>query len=270
MEISYYHTDSLLHRLNPLCKLLAIFPVLAFVAFTTDFSVPGAFAILISLIVLILGHIPLTRFIRVAWMPLLLFAFFTLVYPFFVRPELVKGSPILLSFGPLIYYQTALLHVAQIALRAYAIILLSLFFSLTTDISDFIRALVQQWKFPYKIGYGTMAAFRFVPMLQSEMQLIQAAHKIRGIADHGGLRYARMRRYAIPLLSIALRRAERTALAMDSRAFGVLPRRTYYKRYSFSLQDYLFLACFWLACLLLCLFFWYSGLLGPLIFFKQF
>ena len=118
----------------------------------------------------------------------------------------------------------ALLRGIYTALRIYAILLLSASFSLTTDVSDFIRAMVQQWKFPYKLGYGSMAAFRFVPMLEAEMRLIQAAHKIRGVADRGIMRYDRMRRYAIPLLSIAIRRAERTTLAMDSRAFGAFPR----------------------------------------------
>ncbi|NCC31446.1 MAG: hypothetical protein EOM24_05385 [Chloroflexia bacterium] len=91
-----------------------------------------------------------------------------------------------------------------------------------------MRALVQQGRLPYKIGYGAMAAFRFVPMLQSELRVIQATHRVRGVAGGGGVRgaYTQARRYAVPLLATAIRQAERTALAMDGRAFGAYETRT--------------------------------------------
>lgn len=268
MDSYYYHTASLLHRLNPLNKLLMTTPLLVFIALSSDPWTPVTFALLTILMLLFLGRIPLLHLVKVTLLPTLFLSSFLLIYPFLVRPELVADSPILLRFGPFVYYRDALLFGAYTALRAYAIILISISFTLTTEISDFIRALVQQWKFPYKIAYGAMAAFRFVPMLQTEMRLIQAAHKIRGISDRRDLFYTRIRRYAIPLFAIALRRAERTALAMDSRAFGAMGRRTYYKRYRFSLHDYLFLAGFWLVNLLIIWLFWYLGLLGPLSFDK--
>ena len=71
---------------------------------------------------------------------------------------------------------------------------------------DFIRALVQQWRLPYRIGYIAMAAYRFVPMLSSELHVIQNAHKVRGISNRGGLRaqYDRAKRYAVPLLATVI------------------------------------------------------------------
>lgn len=39
---------------------------------------------------------------------------------------------------------------------------------------------------------------------------------------------------------------ERTALAMDGRAFGALETRTYYKQTTFGPRDYLFVGCFWI------------------------
>jgi energy-coupling factor transport system permease protein len=157
------------------------------------------------------------------------------------------------------------------ALRVYALVLLSLIFSFTTDASDFIRALVQQWRLPYKIGYGALAAFRFVPMLQSELRVIQAAHRVRGVAGGGGLRgaYVQARRYAVPLLATAIRQAERTALAMDGRAFGAYATRTYYRQCSFSFRDYVFVGGFWLVSLLIIIGLWRTGLLGPLVLLQQ-
>ncbi|WP_373324486.1 hypothetical protein [Reticulibacter mediterranei] len=65
-------------------------------------------------------------------------------------------------------------------------------------------------------------------------------------------------------MATAIRRAERTALAMDGRAFGVFSTRTYYKQFRFALPDYLFIASFWLLNILIIVTFWRMGLLGPL------
>jgi energy-coupling factor transport system permease protein len=46
--------------------------------------------------------------------------------------------------------------------------------------------------------------------------------------------------YAIPLLAISVRRAERVALAMESRGFGALPNRTYFRSTSVGRADGMF------------------------------
>jgi energy-coupling factor transport system permease protein len=271
VQTFYYQVDSPLHRLNPLSKLLAVLPALIFVALTNDLWTPLVFICLVVLLILGVSRVPSARFIQIVGPLLLLLFGFVLFYPFAVRPELVEHTPVLLRLGPLTVYTGGILYGLEAALRACAMLLLSLFFTLTTDASDFIRAMVQQWRLPYKLGYGALAAFRFVPLLQSELSTIQAAHKIRGIADRGGIRvhYERLRRYAVPLLATAIRRAERTALAMDGRAFGALPQRTYHRQFRFRRRDYLFVGGFWLLCLLIGLIFWYTGLLGTLSLTKQ-
>jgi energy-coupling factor transport system permease protein len=50
--------------------------------------------------------------------------------------------------------------------------------------------------------------------------------------------------YAIPLLASAVRKGERVALAMESRGFGALPHRTYFRVTTFGRADLIFgLAC---------------------------
>lgn len=267
MQRYYTPTNGLLQRLNPLSKVLAPLPVLGFVALTTEPWTPLAFIVLTVATILGLGRVPPGRFARVALPLMLLMLGFLIVYPFVVREELVRGSPLLFTLGPLKVYQAGALYGLATALRVYCLVLLSLIFSLTTDASDFIRALVQQWRLPYQIGYGALAAFRFVPLLQSELRVIQAAHRVRGVSAGGGLRgaYSQMRRYAVPLLATAIRQAERTALAMDGRAFGAFPTRTYYRQFRFTRGDYLFIGGFWLASVLIVVSLWQAGLLGPLV-----
>jgi energy-coupling factor transport system permease protein len=81
-----------------------------------------------------------------------------------------------------------------------------------------------------------------VPLVQEELDNIRAAHQVRGATYGRGL-VARARRtigYAIPLLAISVRRAERVALAMDSRGFGARRDRTYYRTTRLSRADGLF------------------------------
>ncbi len=267
MQTFYRDTGAFLQRLNPLSKVLAFFPALVFVALVTDPWTPLAFIVLTAATVLVLGRVPFGYFLKVAGPLLLLVVGFLIFYPFVVRGELVAGSPVLFTLGPLTVYEAGILYALATALRIYALILLSLSFTLTTDATDFVRALVQQWRLPYKVGYGALAVFRFVPMLGSELAAIRAAHRVRGLSEGGGprARYEQLKRYAVPLLATAVRRAERTALAMDGRAFGAYPERTYYRRLRFAPRDVLFVGGFWTVCLLIVLALNAAGLLGPLV-----
>lgn len=263
----YHEGDSFLHRLNPLSKLSATAPVLVFLALVTDPWTPTVFILLCASITVVLGRIPPVEFLRVAAPLLLLVLGFVLIYPFAVSGAAVAGSPILFEVGPLAVREAGIIFGLSTALRVLSIFALTLLFVLTTDSQDFVRALVQQWRLPYRLGYGALAAYRFVPRLGTELNVIRAAHKVRGISDRGGIRarYDQLRRYAVPLLASAIRHAERVALAMDSRAFGAYDTRTYYRRLSFGFRDWLFVFAFWLVSFALVLVLREAGLLGPLV-----
>jgi energy-coupling factor transport system permease protein len=114
-------------------------------------------------------------------------------------------------------------------------------FVLTTDPAEFVLALIQQARVPFRVGYAVFAAYRFVPLLQEEFDNIRAAHQMRGASGANLLGRAReFFGYAIPLLAIAVRRGERLALSMDARAFGALSNRTYYRTTSWGRKDLVF------------------------------
>ncbi|MCR2446348.1 energy-coupling factor transporter transmembrane protein EcfT, partial [Salmonella enterica] len=81
--------------------------------------------------------------------------------------------------------------------------------------SEFVRALVQQARLPYRIAYAALAAIRFVPRLRTELDTIRSAHRVRGVASgRGPLAHTRRRLgYTVPLLAGSIRHAERVALA---------------------------------------------------------
>lgn len=268
MQTIYYEGNSFLHRLNPLSKLLVSLPLMVFMLLTTEPWTPLAFIALTIIILFALGQVPLSRFMRILSPMLLLVLFFLLFYPFMIRASLVNDTPLLFQVGPVTVYQGGIYHGFTTGLRVLALLLLSLPFSLTTDSADFLRALVQQWRLPYRLGYSTLAAFRFVPMLQTEMAVIQAAQRVRGVNGVHGLRggLERMRRYAVPLLATAIRQAERSALAMEGRAFGAFADRTYFRKMTFLRADWFFVAGMWALSLLIVLGLNWAGLLGALAF----
>lgn len=272
MKSFLYEDDSFLHRLNPLSKILATAPVIVFLALVTDPWTPAVFILVFGLTSIVLGGIPPLRYVRTVAPLLLMVSGFLIFYPFVVDPVRVAGTAVAFQIGPVVVRWGGIVFGIATALRILSLLSGTLLFALTTDSSDFVRALIQQGRMPYRIGYSAMAAYRFVPMLSSELAVIQAAHKVRGISDRGGLRaqYDRAKQYAVPLLATAIRKAERTALAMDSRAFGAFETRTFFRQPRFAALDWVFVALFWLLSLAIILALDQVGLLGPLVLLQDF
>jgi energy-coupling factor transport system permease protein len=105
-----------------------------------------------------------------------------------------------------------------------------------------VRSLIHQARVSPRIAYSVFAAYRFVPLLEVEFQTIRAAHQMRGGVG-GETVIDKVREafgYAIPLLASAVRRGERVALAMESRGFGALPNRTYFRVTRLGYADLVF------------------------------
>lgn len=122
-------------------------------------------------------------------------------------------------------------------------------FLFTTDPILFMLSLIQQCKLPPKLAYGVIAGFRFLPLLKDEILIIRQAHRIRGAGSDSGLKgkLSAFRRFTIPLLAGAIRKAERTAIAMESKGFTGSRNRTFYRTVTVRRADW----CFFLLVLLL-------------------
>lgn len=150
---------------------------------------------------------------------------------------------LLFSVGPLEIWAEGLASGASVGLRLVCIAALSTLFVATTDPTVLVASLIHQARVPYRLGYTLLAAYRFVPILTRELGSIHDAHRLRQRGDrHLRARLGGMRRYGVPLLVGAVRRAERLALAMDARGFGALPERTYYVRPRLTARDLVFVA----------------------------
>jgi energy-coupling factor transport system permease protein len=227
----WHQEDSFLHRLNPLTKLAACLLAAVVVSTAGEPATPAVVVLLAVVSTRMLGRVPWSMLFR----------------------SLAFG--LLASFGVFWTYTVFYggtgepwLYGATMAARLLAILSASAMFVLTTDPSQFVRALIHQGRVSPRIAYSVFAAYRFVPLLQVELETIRAAHQMRGGVGGGGP-FGQIREivgYAIPLLASAVRKGERVALAMESRGFGALPpqTRTYFRVTSLSQADLWFsLAC---------------------------
>jgi energy-coupling factor transport system permease protein len=126
-------------------------------------------------------------------------------------------------------------------LRALACGMISLFFALTTDPGLFVRALMKHVKLPPRIGYSLFAAMQLVPDLAGEAQQMRLAramksgHRVRRIPSPFELISL-----VIPLLAFAIRRAGRTAIAMEARGLSPDGPRTILNAPAFHGRDGVF------------------------------
>jgi energy-coupling factor transport system permease protein len=126
----------------------------------------------------------------------------------------IPGAKVIYSLGFLNFTDKGLMLGISLGMRIMAIASFSLLFTFATDPTDFMLSLVQQCRLSPGIAYGVLAALRFFPTMDTELNTIKSAHRIRGKGKKGVKGSAeRWYRYAIPLLAGAIRKAERTAIA---------------------------------------------------------
>lgn len=239
-QFVWHETESYLHRLNPLTKLALTIPGAVVVVTHDTPIVPCVVALVAATATSVLGRVPPRSVIRPLALSLVagLGMFWTGIV-FYAGPG-AGAAPVVL--GPLTVSEAGLVYAATMLSRLLAIVSLSSLFVLTTNPVDFVVALIHQGRLPVRVGYAVFAAYRFMPLVQEELDTIRAAHQVRGASSGRGV-LARLRQvfgYAVPLLAISVRRAERVALAMDSRGFGARSDRTYYRTTTLTSSDLVF------------------------------
>jgi energy-coupling factor transport system permease protein len=233
---------SYLQRRNPTVKLLVLLVIFGSLTIVFDPFTPVVFFTLALMAAWILGGIRPTQTLRT------LLPFIATVAGVFLANILFNRlnatTDALFYLGPLKVTRPALTTGASLSFRMLSFAAFSIAFVRTTDPTDLILSLIHQMRLHYRLAYGTMVGYRMLPLLQGEYEAIRAAHRVRGVQEREGKLavFSRMKRYSIPLLAGAVRRASRVALAMDARGFGAFPERSYRRRMRVSGQDWLFLS----------------------------
>jgi len=115
----------------------------------------------------------------------------------------------------------------------------------TTDIRELMVGLVRLGM-PYRFAFVIFMALRFLPVIQKEVDAVRSAHAIRGRAARSQLRhrFRLWQRYLFTVIVNGLRKAESTAIAIESRGFGAYPDRTYVKDFHWTVSGILLVIFF--------------------------
>ncbi|MDR1472415.1 MAG: energy-coupling factor transporter transmembrane protein EcfT [Synergistaceae bacterium] len=238
--LSYMRGDSILHRLNPLTKLVMSVSLCASCFITNRHGVVAgiiAFNLLMAYSAGGLGR-SLVMSASFGKLALVLFA----LQVFFVR-----DGNVILSL-PLNIYVTdrGALFSSLFALRLVAAAMPLAVVLSATRMSDISNALVRYLNMPYKYTFVLTTAMRFIPIFSEEMAGIVEAQTARGVEFDTKNFFKKIRLLlplCVPLLISSVRKIEGSAISAELRGFNLRTRESGYKTYGFAPRDAAMLVC---------------------------
>lgn len=227
--IDYLPGDSLLHRLNPVTKLVGALAVILIAFLIPDFRAGLALTLALAAVVLLAGVFrPIAKVLGVIAVPLAtaLILIQGLFFPDNETPwYIVEPFPV---FDQLVFYEEGLLFALLILFRILVLMLALLSVIVTTHPKRLMISLTEK-RMPDKLAYVFLAALQFIPQMRKRAGAIVDAQQARGLDTEANLRRRVRSLLALlgPLLISMLIATETRALALESRGFTRGGERTY-------------------------------------------
>lgn len=232
--LDYVPGESMLHRLNPLTKLI-LSMVLCLACFLSDSHL---FVLVIIGFNLIMGAVAgiAGRSIRV------LRALLKLSLVLFAAQVLVirEGTPLLTLPFNLLITDKGVMFSLLFALRLMAATMpLTLMLSVT-QMSDITGVMTGRLGIPFKYTFALTTAIRFIPIFTNEMADIMEAQTARGVefdTKNFVKKLSLILPLCVPLLISSVKRIDRGAVAAELRGFNCRPKGCGYRSYPFTIRD---------------------------------
>lgn len=233
---NYLQRDSWMHRLNPLTKLVWSLLVM-FLSFI--YKDPLVLAVLFLSIGLVAYFAKILPQMLPVFKGLLYFALFFLMFQIFFISEGNTLATLIPGTGWLRVTDQGLRVSLGMGIRVMVIASSFPILLATTRVTDLVVMLVEKLKIPYTYAFMFITSLRFIPTFMNEMeQIIQAqcsrAHRLDG--RNFVTKFFSICPLAIPLMITSIKKAERLAISMETRGFGLVGR-TYLHRQRFSAGD---------------------------------
>ena len=242
----YIAAESPLHRLDPRTKIIGTLVLMTAVLLSPQFSSLILYCAFLALLVP-LSRIRLGVFLRNLRPFVWLFGF-TLVLWALWPPPLPYTVLWDLPYSDLVVTAEGLQRGAFFALRLSVVIVTASLLTLTTsptELTDGLERLLSPLRvigFPaHELAMMVTISLRFVPVLVDEAERLRKAQLARG-ADFGGGPIRRARSLIpllVPLFISAFTRADRLALAMESRCYQGGAGRTHFRELELGRRDLL-------------------------------
>lgn len=233
--LDYVPGDSLLHRLNPLTKLL-----LAFLSCAACFASDS----LILCLAVIGANLLLARAAEIAGQALgMLRALLKLCALLFVMQTLfIRDGNVLFALPPaIVVTDLGVRFSLLLVLRLTGAALPPAMMLTVTKMGDLSNVLVGRLGIPYKYAFALTTAIRFIPLFTDEMAAIMEAQTARGVEFDTRNIFKKIRLIlplCVPLLITSIKKTEGAAMAAELRGFNHRRKDSGYKRYPFTPEDF--------------------------------
>ncbi|MFS8514223.1 MAG: energy-coupling factor transporter transmembrane protein EcfT [Planifilum fulgidum] len=218
----YVQRDSLIHRIDPISKLLYIF---------TAISVPlilPSMAVSFLWMLISLALLAAARVIRQSF-PVFAFVFLVLVTVVLIQGWFYPGNRTpLFGAEPFVFYAEGLMNALRIVIRVINIVTAFLLLVLTTKPADLVEELVRRGLSP-RLGYVLDSIFQILPQMVNTTRTIMDAQRSRGLETEGNL-WVRVKAFLPligPVVMSSLIHAKERALALEVRGIHFKGKRTW-------------------------------------------
>ena len=243
----YIAGDSLIHRMDPRSKLLAMM-IYIIIIFWANNPITNIIMVIFTVVLVLLSKIKLSFFIE-GIKPMIWIILFSTFFQLFFN---TNGKTVW-SFWILTITETGLNQAWLIFLRFILIISFSTLLTLTTtplSLSDAVESLLKPltvFKVPaHEIGLMLSLSLRFVPTLMDDTTRIMNAQKARGVDFGEGNLVQKVKSVIpilVPLFASSFQRADALALAMEARGYQGGEGRSKFRRLAWSMTDSLGIIC---------------------------
>ena len=239
----FFPGDSLIHRLDPRTKLIAlIFYIVTL--FTAGSWLSYGFVFLFLAICIAVSKVPLKAFIR-GMKPLVFILIFTGLLNLFLTPD----GTVLFQYWKIVITVEGVTRAIFMVVRIMLLISGTFLLTYTTSpisLTDGLESLLGPLKVlrlpVHELSMMMCIALRFIPTLIEETDKIISAQKARGADFESGSLMKRIKALVpilVPLFISAFRRADELATAMECRCYHGGEGRTKMKLLRYKRSDYL-------------------------------
>jgi energy-coupling factor transport system permease protein len=234
LPITMIPGDSVLHRINPLPKMIWVAGYIVLAFSTQNIVLLYAMALFALLLAPIAGVVrPLLK----ASMILVPVAS-SLVALQIIAPAVEKPWTPIAEIGPLTLYGDGLYYGLVLLGRIVASLLMALVMVMTTHPSDMFTTFAKL-KVPYTLNFMMSMTLNLIPVFQREVGIIMSAQKSRGMKGRG---FAAVLPSFVPVFVGAIERVQQLSISLESRGFGSDGRKTSYRQVAMRPADWLLAA----------------------------
>lgn len=237
--LDYVPGNSLLHRLNPLTKLLLSL-VLCISCFLSDNHIFVLGVITVNLLMGVLAGVA-GRSVRIIKALVKLSIVLFIVQVLFIRDgNILLKLPLNIIVTDAGVSFSLLFCMRFIAATMPLVLMLSV-----TQMSDLTGVLVSKLRVPFRYTFVLTTAIRFIPIFSNEMASIMEAQIARGVDFDTKNFFKKIKLLlplCVPLLISSVKRIDSGAIAAELRGFNLRKMDSGYKQYPFKINDFAALA----------------------------